>query len=133
MNVVSRGVRGAVRSPIRAGAIIIMLAISIGLIVAMLAAKAGVENKITSVKQTAATGITVRPAGISGFGGGGDPLTAAQVATVAKTAHVASSVATLTDQLGSTDTNLTPSLSLGSFGQRQQRFESSGSTSTGQA
>lgn len=130
MNVISRGVRGAVRSPIRAGAIIIMLAISIGLIVAMLAAKAGVENKITSVKQTAATNITVRPAGIQGFGGGGDPLTAAQVATVAKTAHVASSVSTLTDQLGSSDTNLTPSLSLGSFGQRAQRFEVGGSADT---
>ncbi len=130
MNVITRGIRGAVRSPLRSGAIVIMLAISIGLIVAMLAARAGVENKISEVKSTAATGITVRPAGISGFGGGGDPLTAAQVATVTKTAHVASSVSSLTDQLGTDDTNLTPSLELGSFGQRQMRFESSsGSTS----
>lgn len=125
MNVLTRGVGGAIRSPLRAGAIVVMLAISIGLIVAMLAAKAGVDTKIAQVKQTAATGITVRPAGINGFAGGGDPLTAAQVAAVAKTAHVASSVSTLTDQLGSTDTNLTPSLELGSFGQRAQRFESS--------
>jgi protein-S-isoprenylcysteine O-methyltransferase Ste14 len=44
MNVVTRGILGAVRSPIRAGAIVIMLAISIGLIVAMLAAKSGVET-----------------------------------------------------------------------------------------
>jgi putative ABC transport system permease protein len=131
MNVITRGIRGAIRSPLRAGAIVVMLAISIGLIVAMLAARAGVENKITAVKSTAATGITVRPAGISGFGGGGDPLTADQVATVAKTAHVASSVSTLTDQLGETDTNLTPSLSLGSFGKRQQRFEISGDSSVG--
>jgi len=129
MNVISRGIRGALRSPIRAGAIIVMLAISIGLIIAMLAARAGVENKVTSVKQTAATGITVRPAGINGFAGGGNPLTAAQVATVSKTAHVASTVSTLTDQLGSDDTNLTPSLELGSFGQRAQRFESSGGSS----
>jgi hypothetical protein len=99
MNVVSRGVRGAVRSPIRAGAIVIMLAISIGLIVAMLAAKSGVETKISQVKSQAATGITVRPAGIQGFGGDGTPLTAAQVATVAKTPHVVSTVSTLTDQL----------------------------------
>jgi putative ABC transport system permease protein len=123
MNVLTRGVRGAVRSPLRAGAIVVMLAISIGLIVAMLAARAGVENKISQVKATAATGITVRPAGISGFGGGGDPLTAAQVATVTKTAHVASVVSTLNDQLGESDTNLKPSLELGSFGQRAQRFE----------
>lgn len=123
MNVISRGIRGAIRSPLRAGAIIIMLAISIGLIIAMLAARSGVESKITQVKSTAATGITVRPAGISGFGGGGNPLTAAQVATVTKTAHVMSAVSSLSDQMGTADTNLTPSLSLGSFGQRQQRFE----------
>ena len=127
MNVITRGIRGAIRSPIRAGAIIIMLAISIGLIVAMLAAKAGVENKISSVKQSAATAITVRPAGVMGFGGGGDPLTADQVAAIDKTAHVASTASTLTDQLGTDDTNLTPSLELGSFGMRMQRFENSGS------
>lgn len=126
MNVLTRGIRGAIRSPLRATAIVVMLAISIGLIVAMLAAKAGVENKINDVKATAATGITVRPAGIMGFAGGGDPLTADQVATIAKTAHVASIAGTLTDQLGTDDTNLTPSLELGSFGQRIQRFESSG-------
>lgn len=125
MNVVTRGIRGAVRSPLRAGAIVIMLAISIGLIIAMLAAKAGVESKITDVKANAATGITIRPAGINGFAGGGDPLTADQVATITKTAHVSSIASTLTDQLGTDDTNLTPSLELGSFGQRQQRFESS--------
>lgn len=125
MNVISRGVRGALRSPIRAGAIVVMLAISIGLIVAMLAAKAGVETKINSVKATTATSITVRPAGIQGFAGGGDPLTSDQAAAIKKTAHVASTVSTLTDQLGSDDTNLTPSIELGSFGKRQQRFESS--------
>jgi putative ABC transport system permease protein len=101
-----------------------MLAISIGLIVAMLAAKSGVETKIGQVKSQSATAITVRPAGIQGFGGGGDPLTADQVVTVTKTAHVSNVTSTLTDQLGSTDTNLTPSLNLGSFGKRIQRFES---------
>ena len=127
MNVLTRGIRGAIRSPLRAGAIVIMLAISIGLIVAMLAAKAGVESKITEVKQTSATGITVRPAGLQGGFGGGNPLTAAQVTTVTKVAHVASTVSTLTDRLSTSDTNLTPSLELGA---RQQRFESSGSSSS---
>jgi putative ABC transport system permease protein len=109
-----------------------MLAISIGLIIAMLAAKSGVETKINDVKANAATGITVRPAGIMGFGGGGDPLTADQVATVSKTAHVTSTVSTLTDQLGTDDTNLTASLELGSFGMRAQRFETSDGGSTTQ-
>lgn len=130
MNVLTRGIRGATRSPIRAGAIIIMLAISIGLIVAMLAAKAGVENKIASVKATSATSITVTPAGLQGFGGGGNPLTAAQIATAQKVAHVASTVSTLSDRLSSSDTNLTSSLQLGSFGARQFRIENgSGNTS----
>lgn len=125
MNVVTRGMRGAIRSPLRAGSIIVMLAISIGLIIAMLAARAGVESKIDDVKANAATGITIRPAGIMGFAGGGDPLTAEQVATITSTDHVKSTVSMLTDQLGTDDTNLTSSLELGSFGQRQQRFEGS--------
>ncbi len=130
MNVITRGMRGAIRSPLRAGAIVIMLAISIGLIIAMLAARAGVESRITEVKANSATGITVAPAGIMGFAGGGDPLTADQVATITKTAHVASTSSTLTDQLGADDTSLTASLELGNFGRRQQRFESSGSSSS---
>ena len=128
MNVITRGIRGAIRSPLRATAIVVMLAISIGLIVAMLAAKAGVESKISQVKQDAATSITVRPAGIQGFAGGGDPLTAAQVSKVTKLAHVGSTISTLTDQMQSSDTSLTASFSLGSFGKRQQRFESASGT-----
>ena len=128
MNVITRGIRGAIRSPLRATAIVVMLAISIGLIVAMLAAKAGVESKITQVKENAATAITVRPAGIQGFAGGGNPLNAEQVAKVAKVSHVASTISTLSDQLGSDDSDLTPSLSLGSFGKRQHRFDSEGNS-----
>jgi putative ABC transport system permease protein len=126
MNVLTRGVRGAIRSPLRSGAIVIMLAISIGLIIAMLAAKAGVETKISEVKANAATGITIRPAGVMGFAGGGDPLTADQVSKVEKTAHVTSTISTLSDQLGTDDTNLTPSLELGKIGERIQRFEARG-------
>jgi putative ABC transport system permease protein len=126
MNVVTRGVKNALRSPLRSGAIITMLAISIGLIVAMLVARSSVYAKIDEVKASTATSVTIAPAGIRGGMGGGDPLTADQVATISKTAHVASTSTSLTDQLGTDDTNLTPSLELGSFGQRQQRFESSG-------
>jgi putative ABC transport system permease protein len=127
MNVITRGTKNALRSPVRSGAIVIMLAISIGLIVAMLVARSSVNAKISEVKSSTATGVTISPAGIRGGMGGGDPLTADQVATIAKTAHVSSTNSTLTDQLGTDDTNLTPSLELGSFGQRQQRFESSDS------
>jgi putative ABC transport system permease protein len=126
MNVITRGMRSALRSPMRSGAIILILAISIGLILAMLVARTSVNNKIAEVKASTATQITINPAGIMGGMGGGDPLTADQVKTIKNTAHVASVTSVLTDQLGTTDTNLTPSLELGNFGKRMMRFESSG-------
>lgn len=134
MNVVSRGVKNALRSPIRSGAIVLMLAISIGLVLAMLVARSSVEAKISDVKATSGTEVTISPAGVNGFAGGGNPLTSAEVAQIAATPHIASSMSSLSDQLGTTDTNLTSSLQLGTFGARQQRFESaSSSTTTGES
>jgi putative ABC transport system permease protein len=130
MNVVSRGIRNALRSPLRSGAIVIMLAISITLIVAMLVAKTSVDSKIQDVKGSTANQITISPAGIRGGMGGGDPLTAEQVAKITDTTHIKSVDSTLTDQAGTDDTSLTPSLELGSFGQRQQRFENSSDSSS---
>lgn len=124
MNAVSRGTKNALRSPIRAGAIILMLAISITLVVSMLVARASINNKIDEVKATAGTNVTIAPAGVQGFMGGGDPLTSEQVSKIEETSHVTSIISSLSDQLGSDDTNLESALELGSFGQRQQRFES---------
>ncbi|HSW78097.1 MAG TPA: FtsX-like permease family protein [Candidatus Chromulinivoraceae bacterium] len=129
MNVLTRGMRNALRSPIRSGAILIMLAISISLILAMMVARTSVNNKVAEVKASTATQVTINPAGISGGMGGGDPLTADQIKTIASTAHVKSVASTLTDQLGTSDTNLTPSLELGSFGKRMMRFESADGSS----
>ena len=131
MNVISRGVKNALRSPLRSGAIVLMLAISIGLILSMLVARGSVNAKIDEVKSTAGTSITISPAGVMGFAGGGDALTSAQLAAITSTAHVTSTSATLSDQMSTSDTSLTASLELGSFGARQQRFESSGSTTGG--
>jgi putative ABC transport system permease protein len=122
--------RSALRSPMRSGAIILILAISIGLILAMLVARTSVNNKIAEVKASTATQITINPAGIMGGMGGGDPLTADQVNTIKNTAHITGASSVLTDQLGTSDTNLTPSLELGNFGKRMMRFESSGGSST---
>lgn len=130
MNVVSRGVKNALRSPLRSGAIVLMLAISIGLILSMLVARSSVNAKITEVKSSSGTSVTISPAGVHGFDGGGDPLTAAQIATIKNTAHISSIVATLSDQLTTSDTSLTPSLELGSFGARQQRSTTDSSAST---
>lgn len=130
MNVVSRGIKNALRSPMRSGAIVLMLAISIGLILSMLVARSSVNAKITEVKSSAGTSVTISPAGVHGFDGGGDPLTAAQITTIKGTAHVSSLVATLSDQLTTSDTSLTPSLELGSFGARQQRSSTDSTSST---
>lgn len=128
MNVISRGIKNAFRSPMRSGAIILMLTISIGLILSMLVARSSVSAKISQVEATAGTNITITPAGVFGFAGGGNNLTTAQVAQITKTAHITSTISTLNDQLVSTDTNLTPSLKLGNFGARQAELNSSGST-----
>lgn len=124
MNSISRGIRGALRSPLRSGAIVLILAISISLLLAMLVARSSIMNKITTVKAQAGTDITINPAGIRGGMGDGTPLTADQIGKISSTAHVTGASSSLTDQMGTSDTNLTSSLTLGSFGRRMQRFES---------
>ncbi len=124
MNVVSRGIRNALRSPVRSGAIIIMLAISIGLILTMLVARTSVNAKIDDIKATVGTTITVSPTGTQGGLGGGDAITTDQVKLIAATPHVAHVTSTLADQLSTDDTNLQSSIELGNLGKRQLRFES---------
>jgi putative ABC transport system permease protein len=123
MNVVTRGIKNALRSPLRSGAIILMLAISIGLILSMLVARSSVDQKISEVKASTGTGITITPAGVRGFSGGGNALTSTELATVTSTAHISNTSVSLEDQLGTSDTNLTASLEMGNFGERQMRFE----------
>lgn len=130
MNVTTRGVKNALRSPLRSGAIVLMFAISIGLIFSMLVARSSILAKIDEVKATAGTAITVQPAGVMGLAGGGDPLTSEQIAIIKNTTHVESTTSTLTEQLGTDETNLVSSLELGAFGMRQMRFDSSGSSSS---
>jgi putative ABC transport system permease protein len=104
-----------------------MLAISVGLILAMLVARGSVNAKIDEVKATTATQITINPAGVMGGMGGGDPLTADQVAKIKATAHISSIVSTLTDQLSTDNTNLKASLELG---KRMMRISNDGGTTT---
>ena len=130
MNVVTRGIKNALRSPLRSGAIILMLAISIGLILSMLVARSSVNEKISEVKASTGTSITITPAGVRGFSGGGNALTSAELATVTSTAHITSTTVSLEDQLGTSDTDLTASLEMGNFGQRQMRFETESNSSS---
>ena len=134
MGVIARGIRNAFRNSVRTVSIVIILGLSVGLALSMLVARQAVNSKIASVKSSIGNTITVSPAGARGFTGGGNPLTAANVATIKQTTHVASATATLTDRLttagqatpsfggaatnSNATTNLTSPVSPGTLGRR---------------
>lgn len=118
MNVISRGVRNAFRNTIRTGSIVLILGISIGLSLAMLVARQAVSDKIASVKSSIGNTVTVSPAGVRGFDGGGSLLTSDQVASIEKVEHVTSITQLLNDRLTSETSNLTSAIEAGSFGRR---------------
>lgn len=128
MNIVSRGIRNAFRNTIRTGSIIAILALSIGLIIAMLAARQAVNDKVQTIKASSGNTITISPAGVRGFEGGGEALTTDELAKVSSADHVTKVVETLNDRLSTDDTSLVSSIEAGSLGRRNA--ESSGSTST---
>ncbi len=122
MGIVSRGVRNAFRNVIRTGSIVFILAISISMALVMLLALKTVQSKIDSVKSSVGNTITVAPAGVQGFNGGGDLLTATDLSAVGALPHVSKMTEALSDRLTpGTDTNLQASLTPGSFGNRQQK------------
>lgn len=124
MNTISRGVRNAFRNMIRSGSIILILGLSIGLIIAMLAARQSVSDKINTIKSSVGNTISISPAGVRGFEGGGEALTSELLAKVASTSHVTTVIKTLSARVTSSDTNLVSAIEPGSLGQRNS--ESSG-------
>lgn len=119
MNSASRGIRNAFRNVIRTGSIVLILGLSIGLIIAMLAARQAVDDKIATVKSNVGNTISISPAGVRGFEGGGTPLTTDQLAKVTSTAHVTSVVSVLSDRMTTEQTSLQSAIEPGSFGNRQ--------------
>ncbi len=75
MNVVTRGIRNAFRNKIRTFSIIVILGLSVGLALAMLIANQAVGQKIDSVKSSVGNTVSIAPAGVRGFEGGGNALT----------------------------------------------------------
>lgn len=118
MNSISRGVRNAFRNLIRTGSIVAILALSIGLVIAMLAARQAVTEKIQSVKASVGTTITVSPAGFRDFSGGGNPLTSDQLTKVAAVSNVTGVTEMLSDRLTSSNTSLESAIQAGALGQR---------------
>lgn len=118
MNTITRGIRNAFRNVIRTGSIVLILGLSIGLIIAMLAARQAVSEKIETVKSSSGNTITISPAGARGFEGGGTALTTDQLAQVAELSHVTKVVNTLSDRLTTDNTNLESAVQAGELGQR---------------
>lgn len=118
MNTITRGIRNAFRNVIRTGSIVLILSLSIGLIIAMLAARQAVSEKIETVKSSSGNTITVSPAGARGFEGGGTALTSDQLAEVADVDHVTLVVNSLSDRLTTDNTDLESAVEAGALGQR---------------
>ena len=94
MNVLARSVGNAFRNTIRTTAVVAVLAVAIGLALAMLVANQAVGDKVQELNASVGTVLTVNPAGGQGFEGGGEPLTAATAKTAAAVPHVQSVVST---------------------------------------
>ncbi len=118
MNIVSRGIRNAFRNIIRTFSIVIILGLSIGLAMSMLIAHQAVGQKINTIEGTVGNTVTISPAGVRGFQGGGNPLTTSDVSKVAALTNVVSVEQSLNDELSSSNTNLTSAVNLGSLGKR---------------
>lgn len=118
MNVITRGVRNAFRNGVRTVSIVVILGLSIGLSLTMLVAHQAVGQKIASVKSSIGNTVSVSPAGVNGFDGGGNPLTTTQINEVKSLAHVSEVTSQVTDRLTTSSTNLTSAIDAGSLGQR---------------
>lgn len=156
MSVLARSVGNAFRNKIRTAAVVAVLAVAIGLALAMLVANQAVGAKVHELNASVGTTLTVNPAGGQGFEGGGEPLTTAEAGTVASVANVTSVVGTkalrlqtattgttgTTQQAGpgggfgpggqqaTVSTNLTAAIDAGTLGNRNNANGNSGTGTT---
>lgn len=94
MSVLARSVGNAFRNKVRTAAVVAVLAVAIGLALAMLVANQAVGAKVQELNASIGTVLTVNPAGGQGFEGGGEPLTGEQAATAAAVPNVSTVVGT---------------------------------------
>lgn len=146
MNSFARGVRNAFRNGIRTIAVCLILALVIGLSLAMLVTNSAVNKKIDSIRSNIGNNITISAAGMRGMmmggggrtggepGGNGQPsddssggntLTNDDLDAVKDVDHITSTAALLTKQVDRDDTSLTGM----SFGNRPGKPGESSSSS----
>jgi len=118
MSAITRGVRNAFRNQIRTFSIVVILGLIIGLSLAMLVAHRAVGQKIDTIKGSVGNTVSISPAGVRGFEGGGNPLTDTQLAQVKKLPHVTSVEESLQDRLTSDNSNLQSAIDAGTLGRR---------------
>lgn len=94
MSVLARSIGNAFRNKVRTAAVVAVLAVAIGLALAMLVANQAVGAKVQELNESVGTVLTVNPAGGQGFEGGGEPLTTSQAATAAGVPNVSAVVGT---------------------------------------
>jgi putative ABC transport system permease protein len=90
MSILRKSIGSLVRSPLRTGAIVAILAVSIGLALIMLTVHGATENQLGSIGENVGTEISVRPAGSYGLMGGGEPLDEELVDQLSDITHVVS-------------------------------------------
>ncbi len=89
MGVLARGVKSAFRSGARSVAVVLILAISMGLGLSMLLANQAVKDRLDVVRSEVGTTVMVNPAGARDFQGGGEPLVAKQAQDIRALPNVA--------------------------------------------
>ncbi len=121
MGTITRGIKNAFRNSIRATSITFILAISIAMSLIMLMSLSAVDKKIDKIKSSVGNTLTVSPAGVRGFEGGGELLTNDDVSKITAISGIKSVYANLTDRLTTdTNTNLKSAIEPGSFGERRR-------------
>lgn len=144
MSSMTRGVKNAFRNPLRTTAVVIILAIGIGLSLSMLIAQQAISDRIAQLSANLGSTITINPAGGRGFEGGGEPLTSETITKVEATDHVVSTTGSLSLRLrNSSDTssnqgpggssqstmgttNLTSAIDAGTLGRRNNTESTTG-------
>jgi putative ABC transport system permease protein len=122
MGIIQRGFRNAFRNVVRTTSIVLILGLSIGLAVIMLVSRQAVVAKIDSVKSSIGNIISVSPAGVRGFEGGGTLLTAENITSIQAMEHVKYVTSNLSARLtNGTNTSLVASLEAGNFGGGNRR------------
>ncbi|MEV7636523.1 FtsX-like permease family protein [Pseudarthrobacter enclensis] len=159
MSVLARSVGNAFRNKVRTAAVVAVLAVAIGLALAMLVANQAVGAKVQELNASVGTVLTVNPAGGQGFEGGGEPLSTEQAATAASVPNVSAVVGTSSLRLrnateaaaqaasgtpagpggqggpggqaaATLTTSLTAAVDAGTLGNRNQASGSTGTTAT---